>query len=659
MGVPILVYSGPSSGDDLVDPEKIINPCLDRAKSATEYAEEVQALASAAIEKLANAGGDTLDQTLFEEITDTLFSITSAGIDGLSLTDPVSPDITAPTIADPSVVIPATPEMEASDIDAVIGDVPGFNVEKPSITIPDVPDDDFPVFTATEPTVSEVDTPVKPAYTLPSLPTIDDVTIPSPPEYNIASFEGTMPTADLVAPETMFVYNEAEYSSDVANKLSEKLLYDLTNGGSGLDEETEQAIYDRAISRQTTANEKAYTEALEFHSSRGFNLPEGVLNGTLIEERDRIRQGNLDLDKDILVQQSNLAQVNTQFAITQAIGMEKSLMDNSNMVQNRAFETAKAVVQMANEVYKIKVEQYITQLEGYKIQAQVYETKIRAESEKANFYKAQIDGIKAGVEAKGLLISAYNSQIEGIKTLIQMYATEMEAAKIKADIDRLKLEGYKTQAQVFGIQTDAITSKYNAYQSRIAGEAEKVKIYLADTQAYAARIDGFKAGADVEQMKAEVKLKKHQGDIESFKAILEHYKTESTKLIAQAETEVNIEGLKIEQFKADTAKYETVIDALIKNYLGKVDKAKSEGDILIKEREVAVQKMLAEKGLTADMIMAQSKIAAQLAAAALTSVSTSTSLGLSQSQGKTSSNQYSHGYSLSHREAHNYSHSSD
>ncbi len=653
--VPTIVhYSLPT--EDLVDPTEIINPVLDRAEAAQDYATQVQNLANNAITELANAGGDTLDQTLFEEISDTLFSIDAAGIGGLALVDPVSPDITAPTISEPDVVVPTAPEMDSSDIDSIIGEVPAFDVVKPSIHIPDLPDDEFPVFGVDAPTVSEIETPVKPEYTLPALPTIADVTIPSPPEYNIASFDGVMPVSDLAAPETMFVYNEAEYSSDIKDKLAEKLYADLVAGGSGLNAETEQAIWDRATARQEAENEAAYKEAHEYHSSRGFNLPEGVLNATLLEVNDRINQRKDDLNNDILVQQSNLAQVNTHFVITQAIGMEKNLMDNSNAVQNRAFEVARAVVMLANETYRIKVEQFIAQLEGYKVQAQVFETKIRAEIAKAEFYKAQIEGIKAGVEVKALLISAYNSQVEGIKTLIQMYATEMEAAKIKADIDRTKLDSYKTQAEVFGIKTDAITSQYNAYQARIAGESEKVRMYTAENQAYVSKVEGYKAGASVEQLKAEVKLAKHQGDIDSFKAILEHYKTKTTKSIAQAEAEVEIEGLKIDQFKADTSKYETTIDALIKNYLGKVEKAKAEGDILIKEREVAVHKLLAEKGITTDMIMAQSKIAAQLAAAALTSVSTSTSMGLSQSQGKTSSSTYSNGYRASISESHHYTH---
>lgn len=639
--------------DDIVDPDIILNPVLDRAESAQNYADSVQLLANTAIQQLSDAGTASFGQDLFVNISDTLFDIDSAGIEGLNVVEPVRPDITIPVVTEPSTVIPALPEMEDTDIE-VIGNVPVFDVAKPSIYIPELPEDDFPVFTDDAPTTSEVNLPNKPSYVLPALPTIDDVSIPSPPDYNIASFEGDMPVVDLTAPETMFVYNEAQYSSEVADKLAANLLYDLTNGGTGLNTETEQAIWDRATARQDVENEKAYTEAMEFHSSRGFTLPEGVLNANLIEVNNRINQRKDDLNNDILINQSKLAQENTQFAISQAIGMEQNLMSNSNLVQNRAFEVAKATVELANDVYRIKIEQFAARLEGYRVQAQVYETKIRAEISKAEFYKAQIEGIKAGTEVKSLLIAAYNSQIEGIKSLIQMYGVEMEAAKVQADIDRIKLDAYKTKAQVFGIKTDAMTSKYNAYQARIAGESEKVKMYLAETQAFTARVDGFKATSDVVLTKSKIRLAEHQGDVESFKAAVDMYQAESARIISNAETKIKAEGLKIENYKADTEKYRTDIDALIKNYLGKVEAATAEANVLIKEREVALQKLLGEKGLTVEAMLGQSRVAGQLAAAAMTSISASTSLGLSQSQGTSKGTSRSESYSNSDSESHNH-----
>lgn len=617
----------------------ITDPVTTMVTTAQGYANTANAQAQEAIDALKDSvTWDDTDQEEFEDNIEAMFNIGAGGLDGVGVVSASLKDSTPVVVADPDTVITSIDPLNSDDFDTgVIGTPPPFDAVKHSINIPDLPDDEFPTFTDDAPISPDINLPSKPSYTLPVIPTIEDVSIPSPPEYNIASFEGSMPVDDLTAPETMFYYNEAEYDSELANKLAANLLRELTTGGTGLDDETEQAIWDRATARQETENEQAYSEATEYFASRGFALPTGALNSSIMEVRAKIDQRNTDLNNDILVQQSKLAQENTHFAITQAISLERNLMDNANAVKNRAFETAKAVVELANAVYKIKLEKFIAQLEGYRVQASVFETKIRAEIAKAEFYKARIEGIKAGVDVKALLIQAYNSQIEGIKSLIQMYATEMEAAKIQADISRIGLDAYKTKAEVFATKTDALTSRYNAHASQIAGEAEKVKMYLGETQAYASKVDAFKMVADTAMVKAQIKLSEQQGRIDVLKVMLEKYNVESNRLIAEAELQFKSDGLDVEVFKADTDKYRTDIDALVKTYLGKVESAKAEAGILIEERKNAVQKLLGEKGLNVEAMSSLTKVSGQLAAAALTSISASTNLGMSKSENQTSS----------------------
>ena len=642
--------------DDLVNPDIILDPILARAEEAQNYANTVITMSTDAIQELTAYGTSALDQDIFDIVPDDLFTIDSSGISGLNITDPVHQDVTIPTIADPATVIPAIPEMDDTDIDSIIGEVPLFTAECLPINLPDAPNDEFPVFTDADPTISDVITPSAPEYILPTAPILGEVIIPDPPDYEVISFEGVLPVADLTPPEAMFVYNEAEYSSVLKDQLSAKLYADLVTGGTGLDADTEQAIYDRAESRQQEADEQAMLEAQNLWASRGFSLPTGVLNGTMIEVTDRINRRKDDLNNDILVQQSKLAQENTHFIITQAIQLEKNLMDNANQVQNRAFEVAKVTVELAAVLYDIKVKHYSLLLEGYKVQAQVYEIRIRGEVAKAELYKARIEGVKAVVAVKELMVQAYSAQIEGIKSMVQLYGTQMEASKIAADIERLKLDSFKTKAEVFATKTEALTARYNAYQSQLAGEKIKADIYLTDAQAYQAKVSGFKAASDVELTKAQTKLAKYEGDIAAYKAIVDTYVAESNRLMAKAEVQIKAEGLKVENYKGEVQKYQVDIDALVKEYLGRVDAAKAEGDVLVKELEVAIQKLLGEKGLTSDAIIAQAKIASQLAAAALTSISASTSLGLSQTQGtsKSTSESSSSSHTNSYSESHNH-----
>lgn len=357
----------------------------------------------------------------------------------------------------------------------------------------------------------------------PSVPDVATVTVgeptavvgtaPSIEDLNLEEIDYNIPLMDLTSPEAEFNYTEETYSSDIADRLEVNILDSLINGGTGLNADIEQAIWDRATGRQILENEKTYDEALNFWSSRGFSMPPGMLNGTLIEARERIAQKNTDLNNDILVQSSNLAQVNTQFTITSAIQIEKNLMDNFNQHRSRALEAAKIAVEVLVDIYQIKLEEYKTKLTGEQISAQIYEARIRA-----------------------------------------------AVAKL------------------------------------------------------------------------EIKLGVHQADIEAYKAAIQHYDSQVKKLVAQAEARVSAEGLKVETFKAQSGHYTAEIDAVIKAFLGKIEQAKAHGDVLIKEREVALQKLLGEASLTSEQVTALSRIAGQLAAASLTSVSASTNIGVSHSQ---------------------------
>ena len=345
----------------------------------------------------------------------------------------------------------------------------------------------------------------EPTASIPSLPELEDL--------NLEDLNYNPISIDLTSPEASFNYSDETYSSTLADNLNNKVLSDLLNGGTGLGANIEAAIWARARARQVDENEKTYDEALNFWSSRGFSMPPGMLNGTLIEARARIDQNNTNINNDILVQESNLAQNNTQFIITTATQIEKNLMDNFNQHRNRALEAAKTSVEVLIEIYQLKVAELQARLSQEEVNAKVYELKINAA--------------------------------------------------------------------------------------------------LA---------------------KLELKLKQHQGDIETYKAAITYYDSQVKKIIAQAEARVSTEGLKVETFKSQSEHYRAEIDAVIKAFLGKIEAASSHANALTENLKAEIQLALGESSLTSDQLTALAEIAGRLAAASLTSVSAGTNIGVSHSQ---------------------------
>jgi len=625
-GQIIGVWTDPYIPDEMTDPPALSTSgelVSDKFENAAAYAREAWNTALVYL-------GNMEDQVYSIPWTAiTIPTVDPGGIDGINPDEPgaisiVSMDIVLPTFsAEPPVM---------EDVVTNIGDPPDFVAAEPLLSIPDPPDVTWPIFDKDAPAVSDITIPTEPDIDLPAVPSLTDVVIPSPPDFQMPSFDGTAPVFTAEAPEPMFSWNEAMYDSDLLTALEEKLSADLASGSSGLDPTTEQAIYDRAIARQATKTEEMYDETLNYFSARGHSQPPGALNAALIMIRSIILQVEEDLNNDILVKQSDLAQKNTHFIISSGIAYEEKLMTYSNSLQQRAYDAAKYVVEYSVILYDIKVKAFAVQMEAYKAYAQVFESRIRAEIAKAEFYKAQIAGLKLNVDMQLVAVQLYVAQVDGIKTLIDLYTAQMRGAQIQAEVDKLRIDGYGAEVNAFAVKSQALVARYNAYQAQIAGETEKVKMYLAQAQAFEARIGGYKAKADVELSKVQIEVEKNKGEVSTFLALVEKYKSDITAAIAEGELIAKEQGMAVDVYKADTQQYAVELDAIVRAYIGKIEEVKFNVELQIKDAEIQVQALLAQYELSNRATEAGAKVSAQLAASAMSAVNASAHIGFGESR---------------------------
>lgn len=174
--------------------------------------------------------------------------------------------------------------------------------------------------------------------------------------------------------------------TDFPALVQDKIETDLAAGGSGLDEDTEQAIYDRQQARQDLINEKRYDEVLGRWSTRGWNMPPGVLSAALQEEMLEQTRAEAEISRDVMIKQAELAQANDHFITTSALdffGRQVGLYeaDVRLMAAKIDGEIKSYDVQMQHETNRITV-----QLKEAEINLQ---TVLEA-------YKVQIEAIRAG-----------------------------------------------------------------------------------------------------------------------------------------------------------------------------------------------------------------------------------------------------------------------
>ena len=615
--------SGPASLPIITDTELITGSVIDRMNVATDFVLQAYNTGLDAINALAN---ENFDLDWDEPVWD---PVATPGTDNMSLSTPGKPTVNAISVGSVQF-LGVTPAYESIDIDSLV--IPAYTDKDYGFNIPDSPDVVWPTFSKDAPQVGNVDIPTIPDYDLPAVPTLQSISIPAPPDYTIPAFDGVLPVADLTEPALSFEWSESYYSSDLQTLLKTTLLAGITNGGSGLDEATEQAIYDRAISRHEEEEQTLLDSISTGLAARGFPLPPGALVTAVSEAENKILRSRTDLNNDILVQQSKLAQENTHFILDLAKKFEDSLISYHSDSQNRALDASKFVITTATAIYSLKIEGYKAKLQAYAILADVYKVRIEAEIAKAEFYKAQISAVEASVRVQGLMIEAYKAQVQSVMALMEVYKTQMQGASIAASIDKLKIDGYLGEVQAYSTRTQAVAYRYEGYKAQISGEVAKADMHRADAQAYTAMVGGYEARSRVDIARAEVQLNNTKSQAIVYSAMVDKYKADISKVVAEAEIAAKQDGVEIEAYKAEVTKFAAEIDAVVRTYYGKVEEVKAKADLSAKTADTAVRALLGEYELSVEAAKGVAQAAGQMAAAAASSVNASIHAASSESR---------------------------
>jgi hypothetical protein len=595
-----------------------------------------------------NSGINTLEELASQEY--------EISWDALEIEDIDFPSVAVSAVTNPTLeVIPGInvsfggtpPNRESIDITAP--SIPDFNEKDYNFTIPGAPNINWPVFYKNPPAASDISIPSAPTFNIPEVPALNGVTIPAPPEYNIPEFSGTLPVDDLTPPTLSLGWGESLYDSNLKTRLGDWLYDQIVNGGTGLDENTEQAIYDRAKSRMEEEEQSLLDSINDGGASKGFPLPTGAYASSILETENKILRTRTDINNDILVNQSKLAQQNTHFVIEKTVQLESVLIEHHDRMQNRSLEAAKFVVTTAAQSYELKVEAYKAKLQGYAVLAQVYQTRIQGEVAKAEFYRSQIEGVKASVDAQRALIDAYRAQVSGIAALVDVYKAQMEAAGIQAGVDRTRMEGFLAEVQAYTARVNAETAKYEGYKAQIAGEVAKIEMKKADAEAYGAKIAGLKLGVDIQLAEAEAKLNSKKIEVEVFNSYVQKFNADVQAALAEVDAAVKKTGLNVDIYRASVEKRNVELDSLVRSYLGKVEEVKTKSGMSIRESEIGVQALISRYQIVAENLRSAAQVAGQMASAAASSVNASVSAGYSDSYAV--ANQANNSESWSHSES--------
>ena len=523
--------------------------------------------------------------------------------------------------------IPPAPGLEAIPGMPTVH-IPDFLSAVPAINLPDAPPALVPGDVPARPTIDDtVVLPSKPTVTLPDLPVLDTLTIPA------FSFP-VLPTFDVDAPEfdgatavpTVLQWAEPEYRTVILDEVVARLRQ-MWAGGSGLPPAVEQAMWERAASREDLTLQRAVREVVVDFSSRGFTMPTGMQAArvdALMEEGLIRKQG---LQRELTIQVAQWQIENLRFACERAVAAENVFVSLFENGANRMFEAAKLHVQLQLDVMNAQIALFNARQSAYQVRAQVYKAQLDAALASVELYKAQLQGEIAKGQINEQRVKTFAAVVDSLRLHVEMYKAEMEGAKTKSDVVRNQIDAYKADVSAYAERLSADKARYEVFESQVRGEMAKANLVDAEARAFAAIVQGKAAQIDAGAKQVDAAVNMQRAQLEAFKAQVEG---ERARIVAQEATitaaarafeadtqrmvaEANSQG---EVARVEIAAQETVLRTNVAMYEAATRSIIAQIETMINKARVQLE-ALAQAG----------DIGATLAAGAMAGVSTSVSLG--------------------------------
>lgn len=543
----------------------IFKAAVDRSRELQEWVMQRQTDAIEQANRMREAALTGIDQ--MSNFTPSLTS---------GMTPPAPPELTAHIEADLNL-----PELSQSSFGEVtpvsrgdfavsgIGQVPqidieGFDPGFDVIQIPDAPEERDYGNVPAKPVLGAIVLPAKPVLDKPLMPGMVDVVIP---EFVFP----VLPMFDAQAPEwidtpisTVLQWSEKPYEVEILDEVMAKLRQ-MWEGGTGLPPAVEQALWERAASREDMGLSRDISAAMVEFSSRGFSLPSGVLVDRLDNLRTDAALRKQSLGRDVMIKIADTQIENLRFACTQAMAAEQVLESIWAAAAQREFEAAKIQLDSQLALLNSRIAIFNAKQSAYATEAVVFRAKLEAALSALQVFKAQVEGEIAKGQINEQRVRVYSEQVKALLADLEIYKTEMSGAELQSTIQRNQIEAFKSEVQAFAEVLQADKLRFDAYESQVKGETAKAGLIESRARAYGAYVSGQSARAEIgiKNQQAEIamsdqRLRAYIANLEKDKALIQ---AQSATIAAGAEAHRTNTARFVAVAGAETAKVELQVKA--------------------------------------------------------------------------------------------------
>ncbi len=438
-----------------------------------------------------------------------------------------------------SVSFPGIPDFNATLQQPNIPDTPTFTEQTPA----DKPDINDP--RALPPNITD---------DRPTTFTVGNYNVPSPNAVTIPDFTENIPANTLVPPTQQFNYVEPVFTLTLKDDITTKLNNDVNNGGTGLDADIEDAIFDRAEERDKLVLEDTIQAIIDEWSGRGFSLPTGVLQEQIEKARLEHDNNRLATNRDIQKLQADLAQTNTHFAIDKGLNMVAQEYQYAHQVNERTLRSEQSLIEFTVALWETKVTDHNLKLERVRIQATKNASIFEGERLRLEAYKNELLEFDTRSALDKDKINNYTAQVNSFNAKRGLFVDQVNAVNTTIAVENLKLDFYKSQTADYIARSNAENIKFTSHSATIEGELGKVRVYEAQANAYASQVAGARIGNESQIAILDKNIKSEDLRLRGHIAAISAWKDKVALAEAELGFEASMFGKDIDAFIADTQK---------------------------------------------------------------------------------------------------------
>ena len=502
------------------------------------------------------------------------------------------------------------------------------------------------------PTLNSVSLPDAPTISFPDVPTLVGLgDLPAPPTLNLPTFQGQRPIFDAPIPEENFSFTPTEYVDALLDK-TKQTISDMQSGQYVLPAAVAQALRNRATLEADTEVARASQEAFEQFSSRGFEEPNGILTNRLMQIRGDALAKRAGINRDVYVQDQQVALENLRFAVTQGVALEGTLIQAHQEDMRLALEAAKYALDMAISILNARISVFNAQNQAYQVDASVFRDLIAAESAKLDLYRAQLEGEKIKLDINSSLVQLYEAQLRGVNTLVEVYKSQLQAVTTEIQVNAQYLDIYRTKVQVMSEQVRAQATQIEGYTSRVNAETAKAKFYEVATQGYATRVQAWGTGENVRVEAAKLVLANTQSQQEVWRSKLALYTAQLQTESQRIDTLVKKYGADADIYKSKASVASSASEANSRMFQLNLAQEQAIVDTELKRADLDLKQVDFIAGQTAEIKKAIAQVGTSLTSASMSAVnfhagtSYSGSMSLGYNLGANFSGPYDNGSSI-------------